>query len=262
VVVDFAQSTSVIVGILALALVVLLSMSVRLCREYERGVVFRFGRLGRLKGPGLFLIIPLGVDRLFKVDLRLITVEVPPQEVITRDNVTIKVKAVVWYQVADPRVAITSVANYHLATAQIAETTLRGTIGQHELDELLAHRDRINAALKEIIDQHTEPWGVQVSLVEVKDVELPPTMQRAMAKQAEAEREKRAKIITAEGELQASQTLADAANVMSTQPASVLLRYLQTLVELGYEKNTTIIFPIPLELIKPVIDATSGETGR
>jgi len=229
--------------------IVLAAMSVRIAREYERGVVFRFGRLINLKGPGLFLIIPFGIDRLFKIDLRTITLEVQPQEVITKDNVTIKVRAVVWFQVIDPRVAVTKVANYYQATTQVAETTLRGTIGQHELDELLAHRDRINASLKEIIDRQTEPWGIQVTIVEVKDIELPQTMQRAMAKQAEAEREKRAKLIHAEGEFAASQRLADAAKVLATEPTTLQLRYLQTLTEIGVEKNTTIVFPLPIDIV-------------
>jgi regulator of protease activity HflC (stomatin/prohibitin superfamily) len=246
--------------IVIVVVVVLAAMSVRIAREYERGVVFRFGRLIDLKGPGLFLIIPFGIDRLFKIDLRVITLEVQPQEVITKDNVTIKVKAVVWFQVVDPRVAVTKVANYYQATTQVAETTLRGTIGQHELDELLAHRDRINASLKEVIDRQTEPWGIQVSIVEVKDIELPQTMQRAMAKQAEAEREKRAKVITAEGEFQASQTLANAARIIQTEPAAIALRYMQTLVEIGFEKNTTIVFPLPIELIRPMLEA--GERLR
>jgi regulator of protease activity HflC (stomatin/prohibitin superfamily) len=244
--------------VLIVVVIVLAAMSVRIAREYERGVVFRLGRLTDLRGPGLFLIIPFGVDRLFKIDLRTITLEVQPQEVITKDNVTIKVRAVVWFQVVDPRVAVTKVANYYQATTQVAETTLRGTIGQHELDELLAHRDRINASLKEVIDRQTEPWGIQVSIVEVKDIELPQTMQRAMAKQAEAEREKRAKVITAEGEFQASQTLANAARVIQTQPAAIALRYMQTLVEIGYEKNTTIIFPLPIELIRPMLEASEN----
>jgi regulator of protease activity HflC (stomatin/prohibitin superfamily) len=244
------------VFILLIILVVAIS-SVRIAREYERGVVFRLGRLIDLKGPGLFLILPFGVDRLIKIDLRVITHEVLPQEVITKDNVTIKVKAVIWFQVIDARIAVTRVANYYQATAQVAETTLRGTIGQHELDELLAHRDRINAALQAVIDRQTEPWGIKVSIVEVKDIELPQTMQRAMAKQAEAEREKRAKVITAEGEFLASQTLANAARVISTQPAALALRYMQTLVEIGLEKNTTIIFPLPIELIRPMLGASA-----
>jgi regulator of protease activity HflC (stomatin/prohibitin superfamily) len=253
---DIVPVEWIVAGAVALVLLVLVS-GLRIAREYERGVVFRLGRLTALRGPGLFVIIPFGIDRLFKVDLRVITLEVPPQEVITRDNVTIKVRAVVWFHVVDPRTAITRIANYYQATAQVAETTLRGTIGQHELDELLAHRDRINGALQRIIDEQTESWGIKVSIVEVKDVELPPSMQRAMAKQAEAEREKRAKIITAEGELQASQTLADAAQVMSSQPAAVLLRYMQTLVEIGYEKNSTIVFPLPMDLMRPLIEATA-----
>jgi len=246
--------------VLVVVLIALAFMSVRIAREYERGVVFRFGRLIDLRGPGLFLIIPFGIDRLFKIDLRTITLEVQPQEVITKDNVTIKVKAVVWFRVVDPRVAVTKIANYYQATTQVAETTLRDTIGRHELDELLAHRDRINASLKEVIDHQTEPWGIEVSIVAVKDIELPQTMQRAMAKQAEAEREKRAKVITAEGEFQASQTLANAARIIQTEPAAIALRYMQTLVEIGFEKNTTIVFPLPIELIRPLLEA--GERLR
>ncbi len=228
--------------------------SVRVAAEYERGVVFRFGRLIDLKGPGLFLIFPFGIDRLVKIDLRVITLEVPPQEVITNDNVTTKVNAVIYFQVLDARMAVTRVFNYVNATSQIAQTTLRAVLGQSTLDELLANREKINQELQRIIDQQTEPWGVKISVVELKDVELPQTMQRAMAKQAEAEREKRAKIINAEGEFQASQTLANAARIIHTEPAALSLRYLQTLTEIGYEKNTTVIFPVPIELLRPVLE--------
>jgi regulator of protease activity HflC (stomatin/prohibitin superfamily) len=242
----------VIVIVVLLALVVVAS-SVRIAKEYERGVVFRLGRLIELRGPGLFLIIPFGVDRLTKVDLRVITLEVPPQEVITSDNVTVKVSAVIFFQVLDARAAITRVFNFVMATSQIAQTTLRAVLGQSSLDELLSSRDKINQTLKTIIDQQTEPWGIKVSAVEVKDAELAPTMVRALARQAEAEREKRAKIIATEGEFQAAQTLANAAQVISTQPAALALRYMQTLLDMGSNQNSTIVFPIPIELIRPLL---------
>src|SRR5579872_6312919 len=238
--------------IVFLALVVLFS-SLRIANEYERGVVFRLGRLIPLKGPGLFFIIPFGVDRLVKIDLRTITLEVPPQEVITNDNVTAKVNAVIYFQVVDARRAVTQVLNYINATSQIAQTTLRAVLGQATLDELLAERDKINQNLQKIIDEQTEPWGIKVA-------ELPSTMQRAMAKQAEAEREKRAKIINADGEFQASQTLANAAHVISSQSGALQLRFLQTMVEIGAEKNTTIIMPLPIELIRPLL--TAGDGGQ
>jgi regulator of protease activity HflC (stomatin/prohibitin superfamily) len=218
-------------------------------------VVFRLGRLIDLKGPGLFFIFPLGVDRPTKVDLRVITLEVPPQEVITSDNVTVKVNAVIFFQVLDPRAAITRVYNFGQATSQIAQTTLRAVLGQSSLDELLSSRDVINQKLQTIIDSQTEPWGIKVSAVEVKDAELAPTMVRALARQAEAEREKRAKIIATEGEFQAAQTLANAAQVISTQPAALALRYMQTLLDMGSNQNSTIVFPIPIELIRPLLAA-------
>jgi regulator of protease activity HflC (stomatin/prohibitin superfamily) len=218
-------------------------------------VVFRLGRLIELRGPGLFLILPFGVDRLTKVDLRVITLEVPPQEVITSDNVTVKVSAVIFFQVLDARAAITRVFNFVMATSQIAQTTLRAVLGQSSLDELLSSRDKINQTLQAIIDQQTEPWGIKVSAVEVKDAELAPTMVRALARQAEAEREKRAKIIATEGEFAAAQTLADAAKVISTQPAALALRYMQTLLDMGSNQNSTIVFPIPIELIRPLLAA-------
>ena len=233
----------------------------RVLREYERGVVFRLGRLIALKGPGLFFIIPFGVDRLVKIDLRVITLEVPPQEIISKDNVTAKVNAVIYFQVVDARKAVVQVLNYINASSQIAQTTLRAVLGQSTLDELLAERDRINQNLQKIIDEQTEPWGIKVSTVEIKDVELPSTMQRAMAKQAEAEREKRAKIINADGEFQASQTLANAAQVISSQQGALQLRFLQTMVEIGAEKNTTIILPLPIELIRPLIDLGRSADG-
>jgi regulator of protease activity HflC (stomatin/prohibitin superfamily) len=255
-------SLIVVVVILVAALVVAIS-TIRIATEYERGVVFRLGRLINLKGPGLFLIAPFGIDRLVKIDLRTITLEVPPQEVITHDNVTIKVNAVIYFQVIDARAAVTRVLNYFNATSQIAQTTLRAVLGQSSLDELLANRDKINQELQQIIDQQTEPWGIKVSVVEIKDVELPVSMQRAMAKQAEAEREKRAKIIHAEGEFQASRTLADAAQVIGTQPATLQLRYLQTLSEIGVEKNTVIVFPLPIELVEPFLaPARGGDSQR
>jgi len=251
---------AVLVVILVLALVAVFS-SVRIAAEYERGVVFRLGRLIALKGPGLFLIIPFGVDRLVKIDLRVITLEVPPQEVITSDNVTAKVNAVIYFQVVDARKAVVQVLNYINASSQIAQTTLRAVLGQSTLDELLSERDRINQNLQKIIDEQTEPWGIKVSTVEIKDVELPQTMQRAMAKQAEAEREKRAKIINADGEFQASQTLANAAQVISSQQGALQLRFLQTMVEIGSEKNTTIILPLPIELIRPLLNMNQQGDG-
>jgi regulator of protease activity HflC (stomatin/prohibitin superfamily) len=207
-----------------------------------------------LKGPGLRVIIPFGIDRLVKIDLRTVTLEVPPQEVITLDNVTIKVNAVIYFLVVDPRNAVTKVANFINATSQIAQTTLRSVLGQSSLDELLANREKINTKLQRIIDEQTEPWGIKVSTVEIKDVELPQTMQRAMAKQAEAEREKRAKIIHAEGEFAAAQQLTDAATVIAAQPSALQLRYLQTLTEIGVERNTVIVFPVPLDLISQLVD--------
>ncbi len=245
----------VIVAIVALVVLILAAATVRIAKEYERGVVFRLGRLIELRGPGLFLILPFGVDRLTKVDLRVITLEVPPQEVITSDNVTVKVSAVIFFQVLDARAAITRVYDFVMATSQIAQTTLRAVLGQSSLDELLSGRDKINRTLQGIIDQQTEPWGIKVSAVEVKDAELAPTMVRALARQAEAEREKRAKIIATEGEFQAAQTLANAAQVISTQPAALALRYMQTLLDMGSNQNSTIVFPIPIELIRPLLAA-------
>jgi len=250
--VDFG--TGAVLIVIVLLVIVIVFSSLRIANEYERGVVFRLGRLIALKGPGLFFIIPFGVDRLVKIDLRVITLEVPPQEVITNDNVTAKVNAVIYFQVIDARRAVTQVLNYINATSQIAQTTLRAALGQATLDELLANREKINQNLQKIIDEQTEPWGIKVAVVEIKDVELPSTMQRAMAKQAEAEREKRAKIINADGEFQASQTLANAAQVISSQQGALQLRFLQTLVEIGSEKNTTVVLPFPIELILPLIN--------
>jgi regulator of protease activity HflC (stomatin/prohibitin superfamily) len=235
---------------------------VRVVQEYERGVIFRLGRLVGPRGPGLFLIVPF-VDRMVKVDLRVVTMEIPPQEIITRDNVTMRVSAVLYFRVVDPGAAVTRVADYVRASFQIAQTTLRSVLGQSELDELLANREQINDRLQQIIDTQTEPWGIKVSTVEVKDVELPEAMQRAMARQAEAEREKRAKIIHAEGELQAAQTLADAARVIGSEPQTLQLRYLQTLTEISAERNSTIIFPVPIDLIAPFVEQiVAGRDNR
>ena len=233
--------------------ILLFTAAVKIVQEYERGVIFRLGRLRGPRGPGLFLIIPL-VDRMVKMDLRVITLDIPAQEAITRDNVTVKVNAVAYYRVVDPSNAIVKVEDFNRATYQIAQTSLRAVLGQSDLDELLIHRDEINRKLQHIIDEQTEPWGIKVSIVEVKDVELPDTMKRAMAKQAEAEREKRAKIIHAEGEFAAAQQLQEAAHVISQVPATMQLRYLQTLTEIAVEKNSTIIFPVPVEFL----DAFSG----
>jgi regulator of protease activity HflC (stomatin/prohibitin superfamily) len=231
---------------------ILLFMGLRMVQEYERGVIFRLGRLVGAKGPGLFWIWPL-IDRMVKVDLRTITMELPPQEVISKDNVTIKVTAVLYFRVIDPGAAVTKVYDYGVATTQIAQTTLRNVLGQSSLDETLSQRDQINNELQRIIDEQTEPWGIKVSTVEIKDVELPQSMQRVMAKQAEAEREKRAKLIHAEGELQASVSLAQAAAAFAAEPAAMQLRYMQTLVEISAEKNSTIIFPLPIDLIEPLL---------
>ena len=235
------------VGI-ALVVLVLLAMSLRILREYERGVVFQLGRFWAVKGPGLILLVP-AIQQMVRMDLRTVVLDVPPQDVITRDNVSVKVNAVVYFRVIDPRKAIVEVESYHYATSQLAQTTLRSVIGQVELDDLLSARDRLNQQLQQILDQHTEPWGVKVASVEVKQVDLPPDMQRAMAKQAEAEREKRAKIVHAAGELEASVKLAQAATAMSVEPMTITLRYLQTLTEIASEKNSTIIFPLPIELL-------------
>ena len=235
--------------VVILLLVWLLRASLRIVKEYDRGVIFRLGRVTGAKGPGLFWLIPF-IDQMRLVDLRVVTLDVPTQEAITKDNVTVKVNAVCYFRVLDPEAAVINVANYLLATQQIAQTTLRSVLGQSELDELLSERDQINQQLQQIIDEQTEPWGIKVSVVEVKDVELPQSMQRAMARQAEAEREKRAKIIHAEGELQASHRLAEAAGVMSEQAGALQLRYLQTLTEISGEHNSTIVFPLPIELME------------
>jgi regulator of protease activity HflC (stomatin/prohibitin superfamily) len=248
----------VIVLILLFLLVLFLISAIKVAREYERGIVFRLGRLlPEPKGPGLFLLIPV-VDRMVKVDLRTITLNIPPQEVITKDNVPARVNAVAYFRIVEPKNAIVQIENFMVATSQIAQTTLRSVLGQHLLDELLSERDKINAILQEIIDEATSPWGIKVSIVEVKDVEIPSTMQRAMARQAEAERERRAKVINAEGEFQASERLKDAALVIEEHPIALQLRYLQTLLELGSSQSTTIVFPAPIELLKPFLERTNS----
>jgi regulator of protease activity HflC (stomatin/prohibitin superfamily) len=240
-------------GVIILFAIVILSSAIKVVQEYERGVIFRLGRvLTPARGPGLFFIIPI-IDRMVKVDLRVVTLDIPSQEAITSDNVTVKVNAVAYFRVLDPISAIVQVEDYRRATWQIAQTTLRSVLGQSELDELLSQREKINQKLQQIIDEHTEPWGIKVSIVEVKDVELPSTMQRAMARQAEAEREKRAKIIHAEGESQAAQQLTKAATTLSHEPTAIQLRYLQTLTEIAAEKNSTIIFPVPIDFISAFI---------
>ncbi len=240
-----------------LFLLVLLALNaIRVVLQYERGVIFILGRLSGVKGPGLFLVPPL-ITHMTKVDLRIVTLTVPPQEVITRDNVTIKVTAVLYFYVVDPIAAVVNVVNFKQATTQIGQTTLRNVLGQSVLDELLAERQKINQDLQTIIDEHTSSWGVKVRAVEVKDLELPVPMQRAMARQAEAEREKRAKVIHADGELQASTKLAQAADVIYSQPGALQLRYLQTMTEIALEKNSTIIFPLPIDLVKPLIELTT-----
>ena len=245
---------SVFLFVVVVFAIIIISNAIRILREYERGVVFRLGRVIAVKGPGIIFLIPL-VDKMVKVSLRTVVLDVPPQDVITKDNVSIKVNAVVYFRVVHPEKAIIEVENFLFATSQLSQTTLRSILGQSELDELLSERDRINAKLQAIIDQHTEPWGIKVSNVEVKQIDLPPEMQRAMAKQAEAERERRAKIVHAEGELQASQKLADAAEVIQTHPIALQLRYLQTLTEIASEKNSTTIFPVPIDLISMFLDA-------
>ncbi len=229
-------------------LFILAASAIKILREYERGVIFRLGRLIGAKGPGLIFIIP-GIDKLLRISLRLVTLDIPPQDVITRDNISIKVNAVVYFRVMDPNKAVVEVENYLYATSQLAQTTLRSVVGQADLDELLSQRDKINLKLQDILDKHTEPWGIKVSLVETKQVDLPESMQRAIAKQAEAEREKRAKIIHAEGEFQAAEKLSQAANIISVNPAALQLRFLQTLAEISTEKNSTMIFPVPIDII-------------
>src|SRR5213596_3712753 len=251
----------IIVALVVIIVLMLLSSAIRVVQQYERGVIFVLEKLTGAKGPGIFLVPPF-ITRMTKVDLRVVTLTVPPQEVISRDNVTIKVTAVVYFYVVDPVAAVVNVMNYMQATTQIGQTTLRNVLGQSDLDELLSQRNKINRELQTFIDEHTERWGVKVTAVEIKDVELPATMQRAMAKQAEAEREKRVKIIHAEGELQASSQLAQAAAVIGSQPAALQLRYLQTLTEIAVEKNSTIIFPLPIDIIVPMIQSMQRQRSR
>src|SRR5438094_5955115 len=249
----------VIIAILVFLVVLFLFSAIKVAREYERGILFLLGRLlPEPKGPGLCLLIPL-VDRMVKVDLRTITLTVPPQEVITKDNVPVRVNAVAYFRIVAPKDAIVQIENFMVATSQIAQTTLRSVLGQHTLDELLSEREKINSILQGIIDESTAPWGIKVSIVEVKDVEIPSSMQRAMARQAEAERERRAKIINAEGEFQAAERLKDAAAVIGEQPVALQLRYLQTLLELGSSQSTTIVFPV--DLIRPFLEKKVGETS-
>jgi regulator of protease activity HflC (stomatin/prohibitin superfamily) len=238
--------------IIALLILYVLASSIRILAEYERGVVFRLGRMVGVRGPGLIILVPF-IEKMVKVSLRTVVMDVPPQDVITQDNVSIKVNAVVYFRVIQPEKAIVEVENFLVATSQISQTTLRSVLGQSELDDLLGQREKINQRLQQIIDQQTEPWGVKVSTVEVKQIDLPQEMQRAMARQAEAERERRSKVISAEGEFQASQRLADAAKVLSEQPSALTLRYLQTLREIAVENNSTTIFPVPIDIIKPFL---------
>ncbi|MFL5949396.1 MAG: slipin family protein [Gaiellaceae bacterium] len=248
----------IVLAIVLFFFVLFLVSAIKVAREYERGIVFRLGRLfPEPKGPGLFILIPI-VDRMVKVDLRTITLNIPPQEVITKDNVPARVNAVAYFRIIEPKAAIVQVENFMVATSQIAQTTLRSVLGQHLLDELLSERDKINSILQEIIDEATSPWGIKVSIVEVKDVEIPSGMQRAMARQAEAERERRAKVINAEGEFQASERLKDAALVIEQHPIALQLRYLQTLLELGSSQSTTIVFPAPLDLLRPFLEKTNS----
>lgn len=241
----------VIFGILIVLM--LLISAIKILKEYERGVIFRFGRLRGVKGPGIIIIIPF-VDKMVRVDLRTVTMDVPPQDIITKDNVPVKVNAVVYFRVMDPAKSVVKIERYMVATSQIAQTTLRSILGQAELDDLLARREKINKELQKIIDEQTDPWGVKVSTVEIKDVELPQSIQRAFARQAEAERERRAKIINAEGEFQASERLSEAAKILSKYPVSVQLRFLQTLKEIAAEQNSTIVFPVPVDLIETFMD--------
>ena len=251
----------VVVVVVAILVLLVLSAAIKVAREYERGVVFRLGRLlDPPKGPGLFLLIPI-VDRMVRVDLRTITLTVPPQEVITKDNVPVRVNAVAYFRIVDPKAAIVQVENFMVATSQIAQTTLRSVLGQHVLDELLSEREKINSLLQAIIDEATAPWGIKVSIVEVKDVEIPANMQQVMARQAEAERERRAKVINAEGEFQAAERLKDAALVIEDHPIALQLRYLQTLLEIGTTNASTIVFPAPIELLRPFL-AAADSAGR
>jgi regulator of protease activity HflC (stomatin/prohibitin superfamily) len=239
----------IVIVVVVVLLLIILPATIRIVQEYERGVIFRLGRLVGAKGPGIFFIIPI-VDRMVKVDLRIVTMDVPPQDIITKDNVTVRVNAVVYFRVVDPEASVVKVLDHVRSTSLISQTTLRNILGQSELDELLGEREKLNQVLQQMIDEETDPWGVKVTIVEIKDVELPETMRRSMAAQAEAERERRAKIIHADGEFQASERLSDAAEVIGREPATLQLRYLQTLTEIASEKNSTIVFPLPIELFK------------
>ena len=253
--------TIVIIAIVAAVVLILLPAAIKIVFQYEAGVVFRLGRLERTRAPGIRFIIPF-IDRMRKIDTRTITMDVPSQEAITRDNVTLKVNAVVYFRVMHPEAAVVEVYDYRLATYQIAQTTLRSVLGQSELDELLAHREKLNQKLQQIIDEQTEPWGIKVSVVEIKDVELPSSMQRAMAAQAEAERERRAKIIHAEGEFQASERLAEAGTIIGKEPTTLQLRYLQTLTEIATEKTNTLVFPLPLDLLSAFLTNRRASGGE
>jgi regulator of protease activity HflC (stomatin/prohibitin superfamily) len=250
-----------VVVVLVIAVLIVLGASVRILREYERGVIFRLGRLIAQKGPGLILLIPF-IDRMVKVDLRTVTLNIPPQEVITRDNVPAGVNAVAYFRVIDSTKAIVEVENFLIATSQISQTSLRSVLGKADFDQLLSERERLNEELQKIIDESTEPWGVKVTAVEIKDVEIPEQMQRAIARQAEAERERRAKIINSEGEYQSAQKLTDAADIISTNPASLQLRYLQTLIEIGSNQNTTVVFPLPMDVVKPFLEGATPKADR
>jgi regulator of protease activity HflC (stomatin/prohibitin superfamily) len=252
--------TPIALGVVLVFFLMLVTSAVRVLREYERGVVFRLGRFIGVKGPGLFLLVPV-VDKMVKVSLRVIAMDVPPQDVITHDNVSIKVNAVLYFRVVDPESAIIGVEDFYFATSQIAQTTLRSVVGEHELDQLLSERERVNQELQKIIDSRTDPWGVKVSAVEVKDVDLPQEMRRAIARQAESERERRAKIIHAEGELQASEKLAAAARIINASPSALHLRYLSTLSEISSEQTTTIVFPIPMEMLKSFLTPEERPKG-
>src|SRR4028119_223903 len=245
--------------LIAVLAIYVLASSIRILKEYERGVVFRLGRMVGVRGPGLILLVPF-IEKMVKVSLRTVVMDVPPQDVITQDNVSIKVNAVVYFRVLHPEKAVIEVENFLIATSQISQTTLRSVLGQSELDDLLGQREKINQRLQQIIDHQTEPWGIKVSNVEVKQIDLPQEMQRAMAKQAEAERERRSKVIAAEGEFQASQRLSDAAQILAGQPSALTLRYLQTLREIGQQKNSTTIFPVPIDLLKPFLNNVEKKT--
>jgi len=257
---EIIANLQVYLGIFIIVIIIL-SQAIKILREYERGVIFRLGRLVGAKGPGIILLIPI-VDRMVRVSLRIVTMDVPAQEVITKDTVPVKVNAVIYFRVVNPENAIVEIQNFVNATSQIAQTTLRSTLGQMELDEILSQREKINQILQKIVDEHTGPWGVKVTAVETKDIELPEGMKRAMAKQAEAERERRAKIIHAEGEYQASEKLVKAADRIAKEPIALQLRYLQTLTEVATEKNSTTLFPIPIDLIKPFLEKLSSKESK